>query len=209
MEWNDRFILTFSFLNFPNHSFGHPSLILDILKRFSLLKGRKEKRRKLTIPEARDVYPRSNDLWTKEGGGGKKVSCPVSINGGAATKGAARKSFGSFQRSSRPPVEKKRRERERGGSTARKDVEQWKAARRYKPLIINPLLRSFFRLASFLPSPPWRAEGGTKNETRKERGPFSVPPGSRRNAAIVSPLSRHCRTIKREDKADPQRSCLA
>lgn len=44
--------------------------------------------------------------------GREKGFLPVSINGGAATKGAARKSFGSFQPSSRPLVEKERKERE-------------------------------------------------------------------------------------------------
>lgn len=48
-----------------------------------------------------------------------------------------------------------------------------------------------------------------EKEREKEVRPFSVSPGGRRNAAIVSLLSRHCRTIKREDKADPQRSWLA
>lgn len=132
------------------------------------------------------------------GGEGERLLAPCQLT---ATKGAARKSFGSFQRSSRPPVEKERRRRGKGQK--RRGTMEGSAAvqaTNYKSivtLIFSP---------GVLPALSAR---GTKNETGKERGPFSVPPGSRRNAAIVSPLSRHCRTIKREDKADPQRSCLA
>ena len=91
----------------------------------------------------------------------------MSINGGAATKGAARKSFGSFQRSSRPPVEKKRRERERErrqyGQKRRGTMEGSAAvqATNYKSivtLIFSP---------GVLPALTTLASGG-RNEKREE-----------------------------------------
>lgn len=170
----ENFISFFKFCPFPKlvqiifpfhrSSSFHPRYSQKICVR----KGRKKKKRRRSegsLPPRKQGMSIRDLMTFGQRRGREKGFLPVSINGGAATKGAARKSFGSFQPSSRPLVEKKRRERERG-STARKDVEQWKAARRYKPLIINPLLRSFFRLASFLPSPP---SGGTKNETERER----------------------------------------
>lgn len=179
-KWNETTIfntwkISYHFLNFVRfqnsfklffHSIGHPRSISRYSRKICIRKGREKKERRRSegsLPPRKQGMSIRDLMTFGQRRGREKGFLPVSINGGAATKGAARKSFGSFQPSSRPLVEKERRER---GSTARKDVEQWKAARRYKPLIINPLLRSFFRLASFLPSPP---SGGTKNETERER----------------------------------------
>jgi len=106
-------------------------------------------------------------------------------------------------------------------SRPEKASEQWRRReRRCRPLIINPLLRLFFRPTSFLRSQKKRERererrerarkrGRGKGKEEKRRAPFCSSPASRRNAGIVLLLWRHCRTIKREDKAHLQRSSFA
>lgn len=127
-RWNETTIfntwkISYHFLNFvffsktrsnyfsiPSSSF-HPRYSQKICVR----KGREKKERRRiegSLPPRKQGMSIRDLMTFGQRRGREKGFLPVSINGGAATKGAARKSFGSFQPSSRPLVEKERKERE-------------------------------------------------------------------------------------------------
>lgn len=128
-RWNETTIfntwkISYHFLNFcffpklvqiifPFHwsSSFHPRYSRKICVR----KGREKKERRRSegsLPPRKQGMSIRDLMTFGQRRGREKGFLPVSINGGAATKGAARKSFGSFQPSSRPLVEKERKERE-------------------------------------------------------------------------------------------------
>lgn len=204
-RWNETTIfntwkISYHFLNFVRfqnsfklffHSIGHPRSISRYSRKICVRKGREKKERRRSegsLPPRKQGMSIRDLMTFGQRRGREKGFLPVSINGGAATKGAARKSFGSFQPSSRPLVEKERRERERErqyGQKRRGTMEGSAAvqATNYKSIV------------TLIFSPGVLPALTTERRNEKRDGKREGHSLCRLVAVVMPPLSRHCRDI--------------